>query len=334
MRDPSTLLFHSQHIGGSLFKSQLDLAQKLLSHPESPYYIADVQSPEYARELNNLKAYLSQLLSGSVNRTITPRFLSGLTVVLKDRLKNSQGDPVLVRNTIISALKNRNLPSKAADSKVSFIDQVYADLAAAKYIAVVSSRPLEISGNLQEKPFSFQKFFIEDLMASFFQPGKVLKKYRFNFPLIQYAEIFWKELRKIIVRIIIDKQHEASLHVALFRNYLIKGDQINLLKDIMPIENDDAETIANNILLFINGRNRLLLVFVIELPIYSMPIIALDPDDPLSSKIYAVLDTSQQVIIHKYAQEDYLLWRLFVWDKLKTNVSEIIDAKYLPRQKS
>lgn len=333
MRDPNALLFQAQYGGGSLFKSQLDLAQKLLSHPDSPYYNPDVQSPEYAREINRLKAYLSQLMSGTVNRTITPKFLTGLTVLLKDRLRNSQGDPMLIRDTIISALQNRNQPSKAGDSRLSFIDQVYVDLGAAKYIAIITSRPLEISVNLQQKPFSFQKFFVEDLTTSLLQPGKVLKKYRFNFPLLQYAEIFWKELRKIIVGIIIAKQHDVSLHEALFRNYLIKFDQINLLKNIMPIDYADAEAIADNILLYVNGRNRLLLVFVVELPIYSMPIIALDPDDPINSKIYAVLDTSQQVIIHKYAQEDYLLWRLFVWDKLKTNISEINDVKYLPRQK-
>lgn len=329
MRDPNLLLFHSLYGGSPLFKSQLEFVQKLLHHAESPYFQIDRNTDEYAKETNRLKAYVSQLLSESVNRNLTEKFKIGLLVLLKERLGNNYDE---IYEQILAALQDKNSVAKTSDKTPHFVDKVYRDLAAGNYIAVITSRPLEISANLEQKVFSFQKFFIQDLIDSFLQPGKNLKRYRFNFPLTQYAEIFWKELKKIIVSFLVAKRHEVALHNGLMKNYLVSIELLSLLKSASPIQSKVVEEIAEEILMHL-AEYRYLLVFVVEAPIYSMPIIAIDPDDPINSRIYAVLDTSQSVHIHKYLQEDYTLWRLFVWDKLKTNSSDINDIPFKPTLK-
>lgn len=326
MRDPNLLLFNSLHGGSPLFKSQLEFVQRLLHHPDSPYFHQDRNTDDYAKEVNRLKAYVSQLLSSSVNRNITDKFKAGLLVLLKERLTDSYDE---IYEQVLAALQDKNIAAKTSDKAPHFIDKVYQDLAAGNYIAVITSRPLEISANLEQKVFSFQKYFIQDLIESFLQPGKNLKRYRFNFPLSQYADIFWRELKKIIVTFLNAKRHDASLHNGLMKNYLVSIELLTSLKSASPIQSKVVEEVAEEILMHLT-EFRYLLVFVVDAPIYSMPIIAIDPDDPINSRIYAVLDTTHSVHIHKYLQDDYTLWRLFVWDKLKTNSTDVTDIPFKP----
>jgi hypothetical protein len=78
--------------------------------------------------------------------------------------------------------------------------------------------------------------------------------------------------------------------------------------------------------------NRYILVFQVTAPFYTIPVIAIDPDDPKAARLYAILENGNpNVYIHKYQKEDYQLWRLFVWDNLKTNI-ESKSFKYLKKR--
>jgi hypothetical protein len=330
MAEPSHLLFNYDYGGGPLFKNQNDLVLQLLNHAASSYYEKDKNTEEYVRALNRLKIYVSQLLSSNVNRNITEDFRSSFTQLVRERLKGLKFDAVAISEEIIQGLKQKNIPHDKADNKSHLLDQAYEDLWAANYIAVITSRPLEISKDIEIKPFSFQRFLISDLYQSFEVPSKNLRFYRFNFPMEQYGELFWKGLKKVIRTFIVVNQHKTSLHESLYTNYYISHEKLKPLKKKSQISNDELEDIADGILYYLN-RNRHVLVFIVKLPIYSMSLIALDPDDPSHAKIYAIFDSSgRAATLFKFAKEDYLLWRLFVWDKLKTEKS-IVPLKYETR---
>lgn len=74
----------------------------------------------------------------------------------------------------------------------------------------------------------------------------------------------------------------------------------------------------DEILVLLN-RNRNIMVFIGRAPIYAIPIVAINPAESKNIKLYALLDINNpEINIHKYSNEDVVLWRLFVWDKLKS----------------
>lgn len=329
MADALHLLFYKNFEGDTLFKTQLELVQNLLNHPNSKYYIANKEGEEYLKAQSRLKTYISQLLSSTVNRTVTEDFSTSLYMLIEKRLKGTNLDPKHVLADILEDLKTRNSSSAKYEPKQSIIDQIYSDLGAANYIAVVTSRPLDLTMDLDSKTFSFQRFLMNELTESFTEAGKKIKSYRFNFPLPSFCELFWKGLKKFIRYYIARNIHEESLYRALHINYKLADQIIKPLRS-KKFSNDDLEKIADCLLEYLNA-NRFILVFQVTAPIYTIPVIAIDPDDPKAARLYAILENgNENIYIHRYQKEDYQLWRLFVWDNLKTNI-ESRSIKYLKK---
>jgi len=324
MQNANALLFHTKFNGVALFSSQLDLVSCLLDDPESKYYVPKTDS-KYPMHLNRLKAYISQLLSANVNRTITDDFRDTLSILVAKKLKGNEQNAGKVTAQIIHALKMKNRSNRAEHTSGHISEQIYATLMSASYISIVTARPLEISDNLQSKSFSFQVFFIGDIVKSFTQPGHNFKSYRFNFPMRQYGEIFWSELKKIISGFLLQFPDRELLANGLFLNYYFTPEKLEPLRREGELSPSSIDKLTSEILFYLNRRNRYLLIFVVQLPIFSMPTIAVDPDDSENAHLYAVFDTKDRAMIHKYSKEDYFLWRLFVWDKLKTDTRGQID---------
>lgn len=320
MADAMHLLFLKEFGAKTLFRNQFDLVQNLLNDPRSKYYFPNKETDEYIKRQSRLKAYISQLLSSSVSRNITDEFSKSLFALLEKKLQGTDFNPQNVFSDIVQSLKAKNTSSIKAEAKYSVPERIYTELYAANYIAVITSRPLELGINLEARAFSFQRYLLNDLMQTFINPNKKLKNYRFNFPLQSFCELFWKELRKFVRFYIQRKIHEESLYAALKSNYKLSHNKLSLLK-LKDLAYKDLEEIVDCVLEYLN-TNKHMLVFHVTAPIYSMPLLAINPDDPKTASLYAMLeDSNQGVSIHRYQKEDFMLWRLFVWDNLKTNVN-------------
>jgi len=73
-RDAFSLLFLDDFEGKPLFKSQVDLVNELLSHPESDYHIGKENKDEYPKAVSSMKALFRNFLVSIVN-DLSPRSL-------------------------------------------------------------------------------------------------------------------------------------------------------------------------------------------------------------------------------------------------------------------
>jgi oligoendopeptidase F len=68
-----------------LFKNQQDLVTHIIQEANTEYYVANDDIEKFNRTLNRLKAYVSQLLSSNVTRTVTGDFESALRNVINKK---------------------------------------------------------------------------------------------------------------------------------------------------------------------------------------------------------------------------------------------------------
>lgn len=328
MKPASTILFEEHFNGEVLFKSQQDLVNQLLNDPETPYYIDVSESGQYLKAQNRLKTYVSQLLSNSVTRNITEDFKNGLLILLKKRLQvadNSQIHKIV--ESILEPLRQKNILSSKVEHRHHTSDQFFTDLDKAYYIALITSKPLEIEVPSDQSNFTIRKFLFEDLIDQLQNTNKDLKFYRFNFPLDSYAHLFWRGLKRILSNYIRTHQ-SADFYTSLYNKFTIKTETLNKLLDKAHLNEDDINSLVGEILNLLN-RNRFIMTFSSNAPIFGLPVIALNPAEQKNIKVYTLLnETSEGVTVHKYNDYDALLWRLFVWDKLKSKLFAGEEVKY------
>jgi hypothetical protein len=328
MKNAANLLFEQPFNNEPLFKNQLDLVNQFLNEPTSPYHTDSKESEKYLRAQNRLKAYISQLLSATVSRNITEEFKEALLIVVEKKLKGFPHDTEEIVESILEALRQKNSSVIKSDTKSNAVDQFYNDLHSANYIAVITSKPLEIEVDTPLSIFSLRRFLFHDLIERLRDPNKDLKIYRFNFPMDSYGSLFWRGLKRILTNYL-KKDKSIELFNSLHSKFTIRTETLMSICKKNEITDNDVNEVANEVLTQLN-TNRFIMVFHTNAPIYGMPMIALNPAEHKNIKIYTLLeDDSQGPGVFKYSENDALLWRVFVWDKLKSKQYAGAEIKYI-----
>lgn len=309
MRGAIKLLFETKFNGKPLFANQLDLVNALLNDPKTRFHTQENDPESFAKAQNRLKAYVSQVLSSTVSRNITEDFIIGLKQVISSRLHDDMIETDKIVSTVIEEIREKNSTIGRAEIKTTPLDQLISDLDSAQYVAVITSRPLEIEipnrGNLP----NLRQILFSDLISQLYEEQKELKSYRFNFPTEAFCDLFWRGLRRILFR-----QFMINPSPQLFKSLNAK---LNIeIKDIDKLSDLEVQEIVHNTLIALNSR-KFILVFTTFTPIYGFPIVAIDPSDTVNNKVYTILD-SERMSLLKFPENETLLWRLFVWDLLKS----------------
>jgi len=307
------LLFQKGYPETPLFKTQQELVYLLISNINTKYYVSKEDTVAYGKALNRLKAYLSQLLSKSVKRNVSVDLKNGLALLVKERLKNTDYDVDFVFEEIITSLEEKNSTQLHHHSNPNIVDQLYTDISLARYIAVITSKPIELQGTSTTQ--SLQTVFFNDLLEEM-KKDLPAKHYSFNFPSKDYCFLLWNGLRKLLIQFL-RKNNSMSFISDLYRNFLTKTYTYIQFEQTASLSRDLLLQSADEILESLN-RNRVVTVFEVSAPIYSMPLIALNPNEAKNCRIYAVLEDEISTSIHRYSQQDTVLWRLFYWNKIRS----------------
>ncbi|RYZ21835.1 MAG: hypothetical protein EOO16_11505 [Chitinophagaceae bacterium] len=334
MKDATELLFKPVFFSEPLFRNQADLAQQLLSHPQSAYYNnSDKDSPDYQKDLNKIKTYISQLLSVTVNRSISSAFESSLELIISDRLLLTETDGEQVTAQIIKALREKNSGSTIPASKLLAREELTESFAKARYISIVNHRPLEIdlTFTFNDNTFSFQRLFLEDVASAVKGEIDCLKFYRFNFPMEEYALTFWAALKYFLTEEIKSNWNKRGLVDTLSKSFRLNPSLLEPLKYSESISVTEVRHIVDDLLIKLNEA-RQLQVLINSAAIYSTSIIAMDPNESRLAKIYFVFyDSDNDISFKRLSKEDYHYWRLFYWEKLKSihDIKNFTYTEYL-----
>lgn len=322
------LLFGRLYGQKPLFNTQQELVNQLLDNEESGYYVPK-DSQEYSNRLNRLKSYISQLLSDNISRTVTPVFRQSIGKVIERRLNNTEFNPIEITNSIVSYLteKNKSSNRKIFISSFNPKKDLIESIVKAHYVLVVTARAFDISDD--ESRFSFQQFLIQDLLSSISNPEKSIKYFRFNFPLKSLCDLFWLALYKNLEKTLAQKMASLEFVESLYLKSLINISLYNSIKSKTEITNEDISFVTNELLNYLN-KNKFVHVFLVEAPIFSVPMIVTNPNESKNSNAYVVLENeSKSTHISKLPAEDILTWKFFVYDKIKTqNSGQQVDYKY------
>jgi hypothetical protein len=335
-KDAQYLLFAHDFGKGPLFRNQVELACDIIEAKGSDYYVDKNDTEEYSKVVNRLKAYISQLLSESATRKISKEFNRSLKILLSNKLKGLDVNANDIADTIISDLQNRNQrfvylqpqsSTSISNRNPSVVGDFIKGVLDAEYISVFTSREIKFEYEVSNKKISFIDLLLDDLFISF-KNRLPLKYYRFNFPLEQTSQLFWRGLRKELSKhLLADKKNLSSVLAVLKLNDIT---DLSLDKRYDGKYKNFEEKVASEVLSFLS-INEIVNVFHLKAPIYLVPSVALSPNKLGKASTYLFLQSESDIEnIHKLSSEELLLWRFFVWDNLKKNKSgELITYSIL-----
>jgi hypothetical protein len=211
----------------------------------------------------------------------------------------------------------------AIEHKTSLQD----DIKDANHIVVISARPIDMNLPLNENDHSIRNWFFGDLVRTLLFPKQHTKYYRFNFPLETYGELFWTGLEKLIVKFLLslsDEDEEMKYYYAHISQSLeVRNEYEDYLRQkpllasesILLRRRNLSQKIARELIK--SEKEKTVLVFFNSHPIFSLPVIAVNPNGT-NSNVYAILDhEDNQHTVYRFTAENTTLWRIFFWDKLK-----------------
>lgn len=311
------ILFEELFDGKPLFASQLELANTLLTDPRTKYHVNKKDTDAYAKAQNRLRSYLSQLLSPSTSRSITEDFRAALQIALLNRLPHHPDIVAAVFNNVVQWITDKNAALSKSQPRSNLEDQFASDFNSSNYIAIITSRPLEIDDPEGEGIPPLRKYLFTDLIERLYNKEKDLKLYRFNFPTESFGQLFWRLLRRVLVRQF-RKDTSAELLESLYSKFTIRTATLQEFEAAKTLGDHHIEHLVDETLQLLN-RNRYIMVFTTTAPVYGLPLVAMDPSDTKDIKVYAMLESeNQSMALHKFPKDETLLWRLFVWDSLKS----------------
>jgi hypothetical protein len=314
------LLFEYNFGNGPLFKNQIDLVNELINDHQSSYYTDSNDEVEYAKAMNRRKAYISQLLSESARRFVTPSFHESLRVLIKKRLLATSHDADEITELIVADLKERNKKEPLSNffpgsRRGSTASELIKDIIAAKYIAVFTVREISFEYEIFEKRISFVNLLIENLVDTI-KRKQQLKYYRFNFPLEQTCHLFWRGLRKEITKHL--KSNKDILPDLLIHIKTLFNHEIEFKSD--PNKDGEFEDQVTVQFLDYLSRAGTINVFHLKAPIYIVPFVAINPNETNRASSYIFLQSLQEYDnIHKLTKEEQVHMKFFVWDNMKKN---------------
>ncbi|MEI9954920.1 MAG: hypothetical protein WDM90_01070 [Ferruginibacter sp.] len=275
MKKAEELLFEQLFNNRPLFRTQQDLVNQLVDNKGSAYYLAK-ESPGYQLRINRLKTFISQLLSVTISRSMPAAFRTSLEKVVEERLADTDFEAKIVTEQLITALADRN---KGPNQKVFAAvfnpkKQLVNDITDARYVLVITARPFDI--NDDDSRFSFQQFLIQDLFDSLADPERPMKYYRFNFPIKSLCDLFWLALKKMLEKALAQKMASKDFIEILFLKSLVNSSIYNAIKAKKEITEIDISFVTNELINYLN-KNNYVHVFLVEAPIFSVPMIVTNP---------------------------------------------------------
>ncbi len=316
MASASEVLFGKLYNGRFLFKRQFDLVQDFLNTPESSYYIEKTETEKYEKEATRLKTLVSQLLSTTVNRNIPPEFPNSLRAIVQKKIESSELADQIVKE-VVAGVKLKNESNRSNSKQLPTFDRLKADFNSANYIAIITANPLEIELDTSKDMFSLRKLFVDDFLKYISNPDSIVKKYRLLLPLESTCQLFWKGLKNIVFTFIKENKYDDNLMKFLGERYSSQYNQLDLFINDLPID-EYIERLTSSLITSLNNEGNIV-VFSHTTPLFNLPTIALNPADSRRSKVYSLLDTErEEAYVHTYSINETVLWRLFVWDRIKT----------------
>ena len=308
------ILFGQRENGTQLFKNQQDLVNSFMAVEGTEYYVQPTD-PDYTKAQNRLKAYVSQLLSDNVSLHITPVFVKALQATVVRKVGNTE-EARRITDEVVDMLRTKKAISPKDASRQGILDQLEKDFKNARYISIITSKPLEIEAAITDQP-SLRKFVFNDFIDSVIS-DEMIKDYRFNFPADTSAHMFWSGLNKLIFRLLKSDPRGKAFYTAIHKKLAMEFDaQRDMFLDL-PRDDQSLITVTQTILEKLQKTCRVL-AFETKAPIYTLPLIVMDPASVDMARVYAIIDLEDgQFNVHKFSHLEVVYWRQSVWDKLKT----------------
>jgi len=321
-KEPSYLLFEYNIDGAPLFRNQTELVNELLNRKSSQFYRSEEKLVKAERI--RLKTYVSQLLSDTTNRHLSDELITSLRKIAQEKkIKVSSEELDEYFETLIKSIRSKNKKdnfrsrnSLPFDSSAS---DFFPNIVDANYITIFTAREAKLKIELKNKKVSLAEFFLDDILNNILD-NRPTKYYRFNFPRKETCILFWRGIKKELINYL---ESQKSITEWVGRNAVEKLGvrPTELFSKSTPIENPYlyvANKIAQNL-----SDNNLVSVYQTELPVFTVPVIAIDPHDIIKSKAYLLLlNETGEDNIHKMTTEEFYNWRFYVWENLRLNKSK------------
>jgi hypothetical protein len=319
--DPAFLLFKKTYGSDdvTLFANGLDLATHLLNNPKSEYRLSEEERRdpiELSRATRRLQSYISLLINGRGVRKLTRKFTNSLHAIITEKLFYHNVNYEEVYSDIITSIEIAN-SSESQRGQDGFLFEFLKEKKNANYIAIFTSRPLELEANPTDAIASIRSATLDALADYFMENGRIVK-YSYNFPNEAICTLFWRELFQLLVDRVNERELTSQLSQFLSRNgKVIKGnDKIQKIRYMV------------NSLLELSNAKSWIQVFHLKEPVFVIPHAVINPNEISNSKGYIFLGHEQPDInIFRYSPYDLQIWRTFVWDILKAN-RKGISVKY------
>ncbi|MCC6370362.1 MAG: hypothetical protein IT236_05085 [Bacteroidia bacterium] len=337
MNIASKILFEDRYGSekSKLFSSKADLAYSLLTSENSQYRLTDTEITDsniYTRQMNRIQSYISQIFSGTGTRKITNEFKDSMRGLIESKLLNiPEVNSEEIYNKVIKSLEDINL-KQLGDLNNSYIKvsrDFIADFTNSNFVAIFSSRPLELEANPSEPILQIRNLIVEGI-CSYFTSAIPSKKYRYNFPTHQIGILFWRRISYLLIKKLnSDSNAKSSFNIFMADLYSqsenLKSDFENQLKhELIQIKDSETEvermrTSINHFLFYLN-ENALFQVFESKEPVFITPHIVMNPNESNNLKGYLFLEKSNNSLeLYKLAQFDLNTWKEKVWDTIKAN---------------
>jgi len=220
-------------------------------------------------------------------------------------------DVDLILENILADLREKNAGSRSAMINIRKSDDTdngdfFKNALEAIYISVFTARMISLNFMHGDRKIPFLDYLVDDFVNSL-KTGSTPKKYRFNFPREESCILFWQGLKKLMANYIQYHYRNAAL-VPIIRKVM--------MPDI--VNSGQPQHIAQSLLHHLSEQN-VIAVYHVTAPIYMTSSIILNPNDPVACNAYLMLQSANgEDQPHKLTGQELTLWKLFVWESLKT----------------
>lgn len=329
MNEAINLLFEQRygenHI--KLFESRLDLVVMLLTDKDSPYKLSDEERNNgdlYSKHRNRLQSYVSQILSGSGTRKLTPEFITTLKNLIGKKLNGVKGvDPKELSDKIMNSLVENSV--KLPDE----LEEYFGDFKLSSYAAIFTSRPLELEANPNEIILKIRNATVDGICNYFLENSTPKQKYKYNLPSSQLGILLWRRLSYLLIKKLKSDSnclfslksyinHLRSENTTWEIDYNNKLHSRGIVKSVDTVDSQLKE-LVDEFLTYMN-ESAFFEVFETREPVFVIPHIILDPNESTKIKGYIFLDSkTANIELYRYNYRDLIVWKDNVWDVVKAN---------------
>lgn len=315
MAKSTELLFRKRYGSNNiiLFNSRLDLVEHLLNNNLSSYKLTPEEKADnnaIGKKSNRLQSYISHLLAGTGKRKITDEFIQSISAIIKDKLKEEIDDYDKIIRDVINSIEeiNKERPKSKLNIDDSLFQELLTDFQQANYIAIFTSRPIELEANPNEYLLKIRTTTVNAIFNYILAPTHPAK-YRYNFPNKTICILFWRKLSYLLIKKIQTEKLELTFKDAL--------DKINIPYKESNDPIIDLKQKVNAFLTYCNNKQWIQVIELFE-PVFIIPHVVFNPNELNNSKGFLLLGYKEDGIqLHKWLNHDIQTWQNTVWNVLK-----------------